>query len=135
MAEKAQISMKRERPVSPHLSIYKPQITTFTSITHRATGVFLTLGLFVLVGLLYQLAFPSPCNCIAGFLHTIVGKLALLGWSAALYYHLFNGIRHLFWDAGKGFEVATASRTGVLVIAATIAATALSWVIALGGNL
>lgn len=135
MAENAPKSTLRKRPLSPHLSVYKPQMSSVTSITHRATGVFLLIGAFVLVKLLWEIATHSTCQCMSGLLHTIIGKLALLAWSAALYYHLFNGIRHLSWDAGKGFEVKTSDRNGWVVIILTFAATALSWVLAMGGSL
>lgn len=136
MAEKSAPQPKlRPRPLSPHLSIYKPQITSVTSITHRATGVFLLLGLFVLVKLLWEIATQSACQCMSTLLHTQGGKVALTLWAAAFYYHLFNGIRHLLWDFGKGYEVHTAARTGWLVILGTIATTALSWYLANGGTL
>ncbi len=119
----------RERPLSPHLSIYKPQITSFTSIMHRLSGVFLLLGVFVFAYWLYEIAVPGDCNCVTWALQTIIGKLALFAWTLAIYYHLFNGIRHLLWDVGLGFEISTATRTGWLVIIITILATAGSWVV------
>ena len=128
----ALVPARRARPVSPHLSIYKPQITSFTSIAHRLSGVLLLLGMVVFVGLLYEIAFlPDKPACIGIFLKTFAGKIALGGWSLALFYHLFNGIRHLFWDAGMGFELKVAETTGWLVIIASAAATAVAWMVAI----
>ena len=92
-----------------------------TSILHRATGVALYLGSFVIVGWLLAIAMSSPSNpdaynFYAGLLGSIFGQLILFGFTVAIMYHLSNGIRHLFWDAGKGYEPATANLTGWITI-------------------
>ena len=116
------------RPLSPHLQVYKPQLTTFMSITHRATGIALAVGTLILVCWLIAAATGETAfNEVQAFLGSIVGRLLLLGWSFALFYHLCNGLRHLFWDAGKGFEIETAYMTGRIVIAASILLTIGAW--------
>lgn len=116
------------RPLSPHLQVYKPQLTTFMSITHRATGIALAVGTLMLVCWLIAAATGETAfNEVQAFLGSIVGRLLVLGWSFALFYHLCNGLRHLFWDAGKGFEIETAYMTGRIVIAASILLTIGAW--------
>ena len=116
------------RPLSPHLQVYKPQLTTFMSITHRATGIALAVGTLMLVCWLIAAATGETAfNEVQAFLGSIVGRLLLFGWSFALFYHLCNGLRHLFWDAGKGFEIETAYMTGRIVIAASILLTIGAW--------
>lgn len=116
------------RPLSPHLQVYKPQLTTFMSITHRATGIALAVGTLMLVCWLIAAATgESAFNEVQAFLGSIIGRLLLLGWSYALFYHMCNGLRHLFWDAGKGFEIETAYMTGRIVIGASILLTIGAW--------
>lgn len=116
------------RPLSPHLQVYKPQLTTFMSITHRATGIALAVGTLMLVSWLIAAATgESAFNEVQAFLGSIIGRLLLLGWSFALFYHMCNGLRHLFWDMGKGFEIETAYMTGRIVIAASILLTIGAW--------
>lgn len=121
----------QNRPLSPHLSIYKPQITSVLSITHRLTGVALYAGVFVLAwGII--MGVYSQCNCIFALLTTPVGLVSVAGWSFALFYHLCNGIRHLFWDMGKGFELETVTASGIAVVVVSSVLTAVSWAVALG---
>lgn len=116
------------RPLSPHLQVYKPQLTTFMSITHRATGIALAVGTLMLVCWLIAAATGETAFAeVQAFLGSIIGRLLLLGWSYALFYHLCNGLRHLFWDAGKGFEIETAYLTGRIVIGASVLLTILAW--------
>ncbi|MBL8806762.1 MAG: succinate dehydrogenase, cytochrome b556 subunit [Rhodospirillales bacterium] len=126
------------RPLSPHLQVYRPQITSVLSITHRATGVALAVGTLMLTcWLVAAAAGEAAFNSVNSFLGSTLGRLLLLGWSVALFYHLANGIRHLFWDAGLGFELKAAERSGWFVIAFTAVATLLAWSIGLavaGGN-
>ncbi|MFM6989553.1 MAG: succinate dehydrogenase, cytochrome b556 subunit [Arenimonas sp.] len=122
-----------KRPLSPHLQIYSKQITSVMSIFHRITGVVLAVGslglLWVLVSAgMGEQAFAATQACVASPL----GRLALAVYSAALMYHLFNGIRHLAWDAGKGFDLPSVYRSGYTVIALTVLATAGIWWLALG---
>ncbi len=118
------------RPLSPHLQVYKPQLTSVLSITHRATGVALALGLLLLVYWLFALAAgPETFFQARQLLGSWIGKLVLLGFSYALFYHLCNGVRHLFWDAGLGFELKTAYASGWAVVAVSTVLTVLAWAI------
>ena len=117
------------RPLSPHLQVYKPQLTSVMSILHRATGIALAFGTFLLVWWLIAAATgESAFSTVQAFTASWVGILLLLGWSYALFYHLCNGIRHLFWDAGKGFELTDAYRNGWTVVAVSIALTIAVWI-------
>jgi len=106
-----------KRPLSPHLQVYKPQLTSVLSITHRGTGVFLSLGALVLTYWLVSLA-VSEEFFNSFHLHTSFwyGKLFLIGFVFSLYYHLANGIRHLFWDIGLGLEISTTYKSGYFTI-------------------
>ncbi|MBI3507087.1 MAG: succinate dehydrogenase, cytochrome b556 subunit [Proteobacteria bacterium] len=121
------------RPLSPHLQVYRPQITSMLSILHRITGVALAVGTLLLVCWLVAAATgPDAYAKVNAFIGSSVGMLLLFGWSVALFYHLANGIRHLFWDAGMGFDLPTVEKSGWAVLAFTIAATMLAWSIGLG---
>jgi len=136
MASETPPAATRARPLSPHLQVYKPQITSVMSITHRATGVALALGTLLLTAWVVLVAVgPEAYDGFAGFLAGWFGKLLLLGWSVALFYHLLNGIRHLFWDAGYGYELPTMQSTGYVVLAGTALLTVLAWGLGLAGGL
>jgi succinate dehydrogenase / fumarate reductase cytochrome b subunit len=117
-----------KRPLSPHLQVYKPQLTSVLSITHRATGVFLSLGaLFFtcwLVGLATSEAAFTNLNT---HINAWYGQIVLFAFVFSLFYHLSNGIRHLCWDAGLGLEIGTAYITGYATIASAIILTALTY--------
>lgn len=116
------------RPLSPHLQVYRPQITSILSILHRLTGVGLAAGALLLGYWLTSAAYgPETFATAQGFLASWFGRLILFGLTFALFYHLLNGIRHLAWDAGWGFEMDTLKTTGWLVIAATVALTFITW--------
>lgn len=103
------------------------------SILHRITGVALSAGLLVLALWLWTLAYGGPLSeCIYNFFGSIYGQVLLIGWSAALYYHLGNGIRHLFWDAGYGFKIQTMIRSGWSVLLFTALTTAGTWLYVYG---
>ncbi|MCP4329523.1 MAG: succinate dehydrogenase, cytochrome b556 subunit [Alphaproteobacteria bacterium] len=125
------------RPLSPHLQVYRWQITMALSILHRLTGVALAVGTFILVWwLLAAAAGPGPFETAQAVIGSWIGRLMLFGWSLALFYHLCNGIRHLAWDAGLGFEIKTMTATGWIVVFAAIGLTLLSWILgyaAMGG--
>ena len=109
--------MQNTRPLSPHLGIYKPQISSVLSILHRITGVALSFGCLLLVAWLWAAAYnPNYFEQIQSLGSEWWAKLLLLGWAAAFYYHLASGIRHLFWDMGKGYELKTMARTGWMVL-------------------
>jgi succinate dehydrogenase / fumarate reductase cytochrome b subunit len=127
-----EISMPtRARPVSPHLQIYRWQLTSVMSILHRFTGVALALGTLLLVYWLIAAAMgPAALATAQACLGSPVGQLLLFGWTLALFSHLANGIRHLFWDAGLGFELPHAYRSGWAVLIATLLLTLGVWVCA-----
>jgi len=117
------------RPLSPHLQVYRPQLTSVLSILHRLTGIALAIGTLLLVWwLIAAAAGPDAFDTVQSFIGSILGRILLLGWTFALFYHLANGIRHLGWDAGWGFELRTAYATGWLVVAAAVVLTLVSWI-------
>lgn len=119
------------RPLSPHLTIYKPQITMVLSITHRMTGVFLSLGIPLIIYWLYALSGgPAAYETATTFFSYLIVKIALFLWTAAFYYHLCNGIRHLFWDMGKGFELESLRASGIAVVIIATLLTLVTWLIA-----
>ncbi len=125
----------RQRPLSPHLQIYNQGMTGTLSITHRMTGVVLSLGALLVAAWLVCVASDADCYAwCQQLLASWLGKIALFAFSASLIYHLLNGVRHLLWDIGWGMEIQTAVKTGYLVIALSIGLTALLWVIALRGG-
>lgn len=121
-----------KRPLSPHLQIYQPQLTSVMSIFHRGSGIFLALGALALVYWLTAIAEgPDAYQQAQHILGSWVGLVVLLGWSFSLFYHLCNGIRHLFWDAGYGFDLQTVYASGKLVWITSLLLTGLVWGIAL----
>lgn len=121
------------RPLSPHLGIYRWQISNTLSILHRMTGFALAIGLLVLVPWLWGVAYnPSWFDKFQQLLVSIPGQLLLFGWTVAFYYHLGNGIRHLFWDTGRGFSIPHMTESGLLVLAFTFCATTYTWLSILG---
>lgn len=120
------------RPLSPHLQVYKPQITSALSIFHRITGVALSVGTILLVWWLVAAATSDAAyGTVAAVIHTWLGHLVIFGWTAALWYHFCNGIRHLGWDAGYGYELGTVHATGRIVLIATAVLTVLTLVVGL----
>lgn len=121
-----------DRPLSPHLQVYRPQLTSVLSITHRATGIFLSLGSVFLAAWLISAAVGEEAfNCMNDMVGAWYGQLLLLGWTYALFFHLCNGIRHLVWDAGVGLEIKTAYVTGYVVVAVSMLLTLAVWACAL----
>ena len=120
--------MAKERPISPHLQVYKPQITSILSIFHRITGVALSLGMILLVGWIFALSLGETFfGYYSLFLKSWFGTLILFGFTFALNYHFCNGIRHLFWDAGYGYEIQTVHKSGWAVLVASSIITILIW--------
>lgn len=121
------------RPLSPHLQIYRPQITSVLSITHRATGILLCLGAVVFAWWVVALAIgPEAFATVRSALGSWLGMLFLFAWTFSFFFHLCNGIRHLFWDAGFGFEPDAVRASGKAVIAASVVLTVLAWAAAWG---
>lgn len=128
MASETSSAAKAKRPLSPHLQIYKPQFTSVLSISHRLAGIALAAGTVLLaVWIVAVAAGPEAYAAFTGFLDSWFGRLLLLGWSVALFYHLLNGIRHLFWDAGYGFDLVIAEKSGYAVLFGTACLTVLAW--------
>lgn len=120
-----------ERPLSPHLQIYRWQLTMLMSISHRITGGALVGGTMLLSATIIALAFGAEIYpSIQAIFSSPFGQILLLGWTLSLYYHLFNGIRHLFWDVGYGFSLRATYRSGYLVLAASVVLTILTWLTA-----
>ena len=118
----------RARPLSPHLEIYRWQIGNTLSILHRVTGVVLAFGLVALSYWFISIAGGSQSYATAAHLFSNpFGILFLIGWSFAFYFHLLNGVRHLFWDAGRGFEKAERQASGWFAVAGSIVLTLGTW--------
>ena len=125
-----------QRPLSPHLQVYRPQLTSMLSITHRASGVFLSAGAVFVVYWLYALSQGAESFATAQSLAASwVGRLVLLALVFSTFFHLLNGIRHLFWDAGWGLELKPAYRSGWTVVAVSLITTGyFAWLIFGGGS-
>lgn len=121
-----------ERPLSPHMQVYGWRITNTLSILHRATGLMLSLGALFLAWWLFAVASGDAAYRDA---QSVIGsgwfKLPLLAWSFCFFYHLANGVRHLFWDVGVGFDRAQIRASGWAVVAFSAAATLLYALIAI----
>lgn len=118
------------RPLSPHLQIYKMPLSAKLSILHRLTGLALIAGAVMLVAWLFSLAYSVDlATNIHKFFSLTFGKLILIAWTFAFSYHFFNGIRHLFWDVGKGFELTDVNKSGMMVVVAALIVTALIWTV------
>ena len=121
-----------QRPLSPHLFIYRPQISSALSIFHRFTGVGLGVGTLLLVWWLVAAATSDTAYAhVAWFVSSWLGYLCLFGWTVCLWYHFCNGIRHLGWDFGYGFEINSLRASGIAMLTATAVLTVLTWIIAL----
>jgi succinate dehydrogenase / fumarate reductase cytochrome b subunit len=119
----------KPRPLSPHIQVYNMwKITSLTSILHRITGIGLVIGTFVLAWWLVAIAMgPKAYECFLSVAQSWFGQLALLGLTWAFCYHLCSGMRHLIWDAGIGLKIETARKSGVVVLGASFALTAIIW--------
>ncbi len=125
----------QQRPLSPHLQVYRWQITMLMSIAHRASGVLLAIGALGLVGWLLALAAgPAAYEQWRAMAASLPGQIVLFALSAALVYHLLNGLRHLLWDTGRALDIADVYRTGYTVWVLTIVLTAGIWYAALTGG-
>jgi len=121
------------RPLSPHLQVYRPQITSILSITHRATGVVLAFAALLLAYWLASAAYgPEAFARAQAVMESGFGRLILSGFTFSLFYHMCNGIRHLGWDMLWGFELPRLRITGVIVVVASVSLTVLSWLMAYG---
>ena len=122
------MKMSKYRPLSPHLQIYKPQITSVLSIFHRITGVALSVGSLLLVLWILTLSLgKSYFDYYVTFSQSWIGITILISFTFALNYHLSNGIRHLFWDLGYGYELSTVYKSGFAVIISATLLTIIIW--------
>jgi succinate dehydrogenase / fumarate reductase cytochrome b subunit len=118
------------RPLSPHLQVYRPQISSVLSVLHRATGIALSVGTILLTWWLVAAASSDAAfAAVQWFASSVLGVILLLGWTACLWYHFLAGIRHLCWDAGFGFEIPTFHKTGWAVLIGTGVLTVLTWIV------
>ncbi|TYC64063.1 succinate dehydrogenase, cytochrome b556 subunit [Stappia sp. BW2] len=118
------------RPLSPHLQHYRPEITSILSVLHRATGIVLGLGAVGLAWWITALALGGSAQSVTHWLLTSwLGYLALFGWTFALGFHLCNGVRHLFWDAGMGFEMDSVRRSGKAAVGGALLLTVIVWIV------
>ncbi len=124
------------RPLSPHLTIYRPQLTSLLSVLHRGTGVFITIaGILLVTWLMALAAGPGAYGLLATLLGHWLGQLVLLGMTFSFAFHLCNGVRHLVWDSGRGLEIRAVYRGGYIALAASVVLTVLIWMIAYAGRL
>ena len=119
-----------KRPLSPHLQVYRPQMTSVMSILHRLTGIGLTLGAVLVIWWLIAAAVsPAAFATADGFLTSWFGLLILVGSLWALWYHTLNGIRHLVWDAGYGYELDVMEKSGWAVVGGSVVLTVLTLIV------
>lgn len=116
------------RPLSPHLQVYRPQLTSVMSISHRISGLLLSLGMVMVTAWLVALAAgPAAFAGVKAWLASPLGLGALLVWTISLFYHLLNGIRHLLWDAGWLLDLKGAYASGWATVVLTVVLTAIVW--------
>lgn len=121
----------QNRPLSPHMQVYRPQITSILSITHRITGIVLCAGAFLLTYWLMSATYgPEAYATAQAILGSWFGRLVLLGVVFSLWFHLSNGIRHLAWDAGWGFELEQVRASGIAVVVVASILTVVTFIIA-----
>lgn len=121
----------QNRPLSPHLQIYRLPLVALLSISHRATGVALAAGSIVLVWWLASAASgPQAFETAQSVIGSWIGRLFLFGWTVAFFFHMANGVRHLAWDLGYGFAIPDATRSGQAALAFAGGASLLAWIFA-----
>jgi succinate dehydrogenase / fumarate reductase, cytochrome b subunit len=124
---------KHRRPRSPHIQIYRPQLTSVLSIANRITGIVLSMYAVVLVAwLIAAAAGPRAYSTVDAFARSSGGQILLFAGTFAFFLHLCGGIRHLVWDAGYGFELRTIYASGWTVLAMSAALTLITWVVSIG---
>jgi succinate dehydrogenase / fumarate reductase cytochrome b subunit len=117
-----------DRPLSPHLQVYKPQLTSMLSILHRITGAALAAGSLLLTWWLFAvLAGEHAFSIFRDFRESFIGQFMMFGWLFCFVYHFFNGIRHLKWDMGFGLNLKSVYRTGYIVVIASLIITVWIW--------
>ncbi len=117
----------RERPLSPYM-IWRWHVTMAASILHRATGVALYVGILIVAGWALALASgPDAYGAYMGLLGSIPGRIMVFGVTVSVFFHLANGMRHLAWDLGQGFEPKTANATAVIAYVFAVVAALAAW--------
>ncbi len=120
--------MSIQKPLSPHLSIYRPQLTSILSILHRLSGVALVAGILPLCGWLFSIAAGlEQFEFINSLFNSQVGTVLIFIWSWAFFYHLNNGVRHFCWDIGIGLSLRASYISGIIVVISSIIFTLLLW--------
>lgn len=121
-----------KRPLSPHLQHYKLPLTAYLSVAHRASGIVNSVAIVLLVLLIASASgSPESYAFMSAIANSWFGKLALFGFTLTLYYHMANGIRHLFWDVGLGLDVETAKKSGNVCLIAAGVLSVITWLVAL----
>ena len=124
-------SMNDQRPLSPHLQVYKPMLTMMMSITHRITGVGLYFGALLVAWWLVSAAVGGAYfELVNGFFGSWFGRIILLGFTWALIHHALGGLRHLLWDTGRGFDLNGVEKMAKANLAGSIVLTVVVWIIA-----
>ena len=122
-----------KKPLSPHLQIYRWQISSLLSITHRITGILNLLGLVFISAWISSVGLGENLfEYFSVFLKSFFGKFILIGFTWSMSYHLLSGTRHFFWDLGYGYELKTANISGIIVIISSLLLTVLLWLIGKG---
>lgn len=120
-----------ERPLSPHLQVYSPLINMVMSIVHRITGAALYFGTVLLAcWLLAAATGPEQFAYVTGIFGSVLGRIVLIGYTWALLHHMFGGLRHLVWDTGRGFELATVDMMCWMSLVGSVGLTAAIWLLA-----
>ena len=120
--------MARTRPLSPHLQVYRPQMTSVMSILHRAAGVVLTTGTLIMAAWLVSMALGKEAyDVVVMVIGHPLGQFVLFGYSVALIYHALNGVRHLGWDLGYGLTIPQVYKNGQIVLFLTVVLTMGLW--------
>ena len=122
-----------KNPLSPHLQIYRWQVSSLVSITHRISGILNLLGLiFICVWIFSAGISENLFEYFSIFLKSFIGKFILIGFTWSMSYHLLSVIRHFFWDLGYGYEIKTANISGIVVVVSSLFLTILLWLIGRG---
>ena len=125
-------SSKSQKPLSPNIQLYRPQLTSVLSILNRVTGVFLSIAAIALViWLLAAAAGPQAYAIVQTTLASWTGQVILFGCTFAFFLHFLGGIRHLVWDTVHGFDLRTIYMSGWAVLAASIVMTAVAWIVSI----
>ena len=120
--------MIQNRPLSPHLTIHKKILTSIFSILHRITGIGLSIGsLLIAIWISLVSLGPNYFYLYKAISSTFIFKIILFAWTVGIFYHLFNGIRYLFWTCGIGMNLKTVYRTGHIVVSLTLISTFIVW--------